>query len=106
MSIFCNNKKPESNRNISPGFELFAGKWAIEVAIKSKRPDRYVVSTEDKEVVRIVREHGTEDLNHPYKLATVKRARVRFRQKFRYLHRSKTANSNHRKHSQFNGLLR
>jgi hypothetical protein len=36
MSIFCNNKNPESERKISPDFELFAGKWAIEMAIKSK----------------------------------------------------------------------
>jgi CMP-N-acetylneuraminic acid synthetase len=55
MSIFCNNKKPESNRNISLGFELFAGKWAIEAAIKSQCLDRYVVSTEEKEAVRIAR---------------------------------------------------
>lgn len=81
MSIFCNNKKPKSERNIYLGLELFEGKWATEVAIKTKCLDRYVVSTEDKKVVRITREYCAEDLNRPYKLSTDKRASVRIRQK-------------------------
>ena len=70
LSILCNNKNHESERNLSLDFELFVGKWAIEVAIKSKCPDRYVVSTEDNEAARIAREYGTEDIHRPHKLKT------------------------------------
>jgi CMP-N-acetylneuraminic acid synthetase len=95
LSILCNNN-PESERKISLNFELFAGKWTIEVAIKSKCPDRYAVSTEDKEAARITRGYVTEDIHRRCELATDKHARVRFLRKLRYPYLSKTANSKHR----------
>ena len=44
--------------------------WSIEAAIKSKSLDRYVVSTEDKEIAGIAKRYGAEILNRPMELAT------------------------------------
>lgn len=44
--------------------------WTIEAAKKSKLIDRYVISTEDKEIAKIAGKYGAEVLERPYKLAT------------------------------------
>jgi CMP-N-acetylneuraminic acid synthetase len=43
--------------------------WTIEAAKKSKLIDRYVVSTEDREIARIAKEYGAEVLDRPKALA-------------------------------------
>lgn len=44
--------------------------WTIETAKKSKLLDRYIVSTEDKEIAEISKKYGAEVLNRPKELAT------------------------------------
>ena len=44
--------------------------WTIESAKKSKLLDKYVVSTEDKEIKEIAKQYGAEILNRPMELAT------------------------------------
>ena len=44
--------------------------WTIEAAKKSKVLDRYVVSTEDKEIAKISKKYGAEVINRPKELAT------------------------------------
>lgn len=43
--------------------------WTIEAAQKSKLLDRFVVSTEDKEIAEIAREYGAEVIDRPKGLA-------------------------------------
>lgn len=43
--------------------------WTIEAAKKSKLLDRYIVSTEDKEIAKIARKYGAEVIKRPKKLA-------------------------------------
>jgi CMP-N-acetylneuraminic acid synthetase len=43
--------------------------WTIEAARKSKLLNRYVVSTEDKEISRVARKYGAEVIDRPKKLA-------------------------------------
>ena len=58
------------NKNIREicGKPLIA--WTIEAAKKSKLLDRYVVSTEDREIAEISRQCGAEVIDRPPKLAT------------------------------------
>jgi len=44
--------------------------WTIKVAKRSKLLDRYVVSTEDKEIAGIARKYGAEVIKRPKKLAS------------------------------------
>lgn len=44
--------------------------WTIEAAKQSKLLDRYVVSTEDREIAEIARKYGAEVLDRPKELAT------------------------------------
>ena len=44
--------------------------WTIEAAKQSKLLDRYVVSTDDREIAEIAREYGAEVLGRPKELAT------------------------------------
>jgi len=57
-------------KNIKP----IAGKplivWTIEAVIKSRLVDRYVVSTEDREIAEVVKDCGAEVLSRPPELAT------------------------------------
>lgn len=57
-------------KNIKPiaGKPLLA--WTIEKAKKSKLIDRYVISTEDKEIASIAKDYGAEVINRPPELAT------------------------------------
>ncbi len=57
-------------KNIRPiaGKPLIA--WTIEAAKESKMLDRYVVSTEDKEIAQIVRGYGVDVISRPSALAT------------------------------------
>ncbi len=59
-------------KNIIPvaGKPLIA--WTIEAAKASKLIDRYVVSTEDKEIGRVAKSYGAEIIDRPPKLATDK----------------------------------
>jgi N-acylneuraminate cytidylyltransferase len=54
--------------------KLIAGKpliaWTIESALRSKLIDRFVVSTEDREIAEIARKYGAEVLERPQALAT------------------------------------
>ena len=59
---------PRKNVKKIAGKPLIA--WTIEAAIKSKSLDRYVVSTEDKEIAGIAKRYGAEILNRPMELAT------------------------------------
>ncbi len=59
---------PRKNIKEIAGKPLIA--WTIESAKKSKMLDRYVVSTEDEEIARIVRKYGVEVLHRPSELAT------------------------------------
>ena len=56
-------------KNIKPiaGKPLIA--WTIEAAKKSKLLQRYIVSTEDKEIAEISRKYGAEVLERPLELA-------------------------------------
>lgn len=44
--------------------------WTIEAALKSKRIDRYVVSTEDKTIAKVAKAYGADVLPRPAELAT------------------------------------
>ena len=44
--------------------------WTIEAAKKSRLLDRYVVSTEDKEIAEISKQYGAEVIDRPPELAT------------------------------------
>ncbi len=44
--------------------------WTIEAAKKAKLLDRYVVSTEDKEIAKIAKKYGAEVITRPQELAT------------------------------------
>lgn len=59
-----------SRKNI----KTIAGKpllgWTIEAAKKSKLIDKYIVSTEDKEIAAVARKYGAEVLFRPEDLAT------------------------------------
>jgi len=57
-------------KNIKPiaGKPLLA--WTIEAALKSKKLDRYVVSTEDAEIAQIARIYGADVLKRPLEYAT------------------------------------
>ena len=44
--------------------------WTIEAAKKSKLLDRYVVSTEDKEIAEVSKKYGAEVIERPEELAT------------------------------------
>jgi N-acylneuraminate cytidylyltransferase len=59
---------PGKNIKMIAGKPLLA--WTIEAAQKSKLLDRYIVSTEDKEIVEIASKYGAEVLTRPKKLAT------------------------------------
>jgi len=59
---------PRKNIDDISGKPLIA--WTIEAAKESGMIDRYVVSTEDKEIAKIVREYGVEVLSRPSALAT------------------------------------
>ena len=58
---------PRKNIDDISGKPLIA--WTIEAAKESGMIDRYVVSTEDKEIAKIVREYGVEVLSRPSALA-------------------------------------
>lgn len=57
-------------KNLAPvcGKPLIA--WTIEAALRSRRLDRFVVSTEDPEIARVSRDCGAEVLPRPARLAT------------------------------------
>ena len=44
--------------------------WTIDAAKKSRLLDRYIVSTEDKEIAEISRKFAAEVLERPFELAT------------------------------------
>jgi CMP-N-acetylneuraminic acid synthetase len=44
--------------------------WTIDAAKKSKLLDRYIVSTEDKEIAEVSKKYGAEVLERPKELAT------------------------------------
>lgn len=58
---------PKKNIRLIAGKPLIA--WTIESAKKSKLLDRYIVSTEDKEIADIANAHGAEVLHRPHELA-------------------------------------
>ena len=59
---------PKKNIREICGKPLLA--WTIEAAKKSRLLDRYVVSTEDREIAEIAREYGAEVIPRPPELAT------------------------------------
>jgi len=59
---------PRKNIKMIAGKPLLA--WSIESARCSNRLDRFVVSTEDAEIARMVRRYGAEVVDRPKKLAT------------------------------------
>jgi N-acylneuraminate cytidylyltransferase len=59
---------PGKNIKMIAGKPLLA--WTIEAAQKSKLLDRYIVSTEDKQIAGIAAKFGAEVLIRPKKLAT------------------------------------
>ncbi len=59
---------PRKNIKMLAGKPLLA--WSIESARCSNRLDRFVVSTEDAEIARMVRRYGAEVVDRPKKLAT------------------------------------
>lgn len=61
---------PRKNIKIIAGKPLIA--WSIEAAKKSALIDRFVVSTEDKEIAAIARKYGAEVVDRPRELATDK----------------------------------
>jgi len=58
---------PRKNIRLLCGKPLIA--YTIETALKSKLVDRVVVSTEDKEIADISKEHGAEVISRPPELA-------------------------------------
>ena len=61
---------PKKNIKIIAGKPLVA--WTIDAAKKSRLLDRYIVSTEDEEIAKIVTEYGAEIIHRPPELATDK----------------------------------
>lgn len=59
---------PRKNIRLLAGRPLIA--WTIEAAKKSSRLSRFVVSTEDPEIMRVAHHWGAEVLNRPPSLAT------------------------------------
>lgn len=59
---------PRKNIKMIAGKPLLA--WTIEAAKKSKILDRYIVSTEDKEIAKVASDSGAEVLFRPAHLAT------------------------------------
>lgn len=59
---------PRKNIKLLAGKPLIA--WTIEAAHKSKSLDKYIVSTEDKEIADISRKYGAHVLERPSKLST------------------------------------
>lgn len=59
---------PRKNIKNVAGKPLLA--WTIEAAKKSTLLDRYIVSTEDKEIANVARKYGAEVLYRPPELAT------------------------------------
>jgi CMP-N-acetylneuraminic acid synthetase len=59
---------PKKNIKVISGKPLIA--WTIESAKESKVLDRYVVSTEDEEILQVVREYSTDVIRRPLELAT------------------------------------
>jgi N-acylneuraminate cytidylyltransferase len=59
---------PRKNIRIVAGKPLLV--WTIEAAKRSKRLERWVVSTEDAEIAKIARQHGAEVLPRPPQLAS------------------------------------
>jgi len=59
---------PRKNIRMICGKPLIA--WTIEAARQSKLLDRYVVSTEDKQIAEISRNYGAEVIERPAELAT------------------------------------
>lgn len=59
---------PRKNIKTIAGKPLIA--WTIEAAQNSKLLDRYIISTEDKEIATVSRKYGTEVLDRPVELAT------------------------------------
>ena len=58
---------PGKNVKMIAGRPLIA--WSIEAAQESKLIDKYVVSTDDKEIKRVAMEYGAEVLDRPAELA-------------------------------------
>ena len=58
---------PKKNIKSIAGKPLIA--WTIEAAKMSKWLDRYVVSTEDKEIAQVAKEYGADVLDRPAELA-------------------------------------
>jgi len=61
---------PKKNIKKICGKPLIA--WTIEAAKKSKLLDRYLVSTEDKEIAKVARQYGAEVINRSKELAADK----------------------------------
>lgn len=59
---------PRKNIKDMSGKPLIA--WTVESAKKSKYLDKFVVSTEDKEIAEISRKYGAEVIDRPKELAT------------------------------------
>ena len=59
---------PRKNIRVIAGKPLIA--WTIEAAVQSKLLNRYIVSTEDEEISRIVRQYQTDVLPRPDELST------------------------------------
>ncbi len=59
---------PRKNIKMMAGRPLIA--WTIEAAKQSRLLDRFVVSTEDKEIAVVARRYGAEVIHRPASLAT------------------------------------
>jgi len=59
---------PKKNIKMVAGKPLLV--WTIEAAKSSKLIDKYIVSTEDKEIAEVANKFGAEVLNRPAELAT------------------------------------
>ncbi len=59
---------PRKNIKMIAGKPLLA--WTIEAAKKSTLLDKYVISTEDKEIARVAKRYGAEVIFRPRKLAS------------------------------------
>jgi len=59
---------PRKNIKLIAGKPLIA--WTIEAALKSRLLDKYIVSTEDKEIAKISKQYGADVLHRPPELAT------------------------------------
>lgn len=62
--------KGVQGKNIRPCFGKPLLAWTIEAAKASKRLDRYLVSTEDREIAEVAGRSGAEVLERPEQLAT------------------------------------